>query len=1024
MVNLNEFTRFGIEWKRGDYKKLNKHSVEYRLLWQEQLNRCYNGHSIGGEYISGFLYWYVNFGSIELLRDDGKGKHKGTPLLRDIEVIIDKEVRQCQTDGINLMLMTGRRGGKSYWGSGMASHNAIFHADKSLICAFDTDKRDNMMKMCQTHLNGMLETEFFIPILKGTYQSDLILGYAKRDPETKKYIDTFTGGVIHSRIFKNNKTAANGLSARVAIFEEVGMFNNLIESYNATKYCWMDGGTQFGFALLVGTGGDMEKGSIDAAKMFEDPEAYDLKVFEDPENPQKKTGLFIPAQFTLNDFKDDHGNTDLLKSTEYLTGVREKLKKARNINTLYEEIQYRPMRWQEVFLKSSGNIFNAALIQDQINKISMDRTLQNIGTRGMLEWAGGYTRFVPDDNLREVEFPVNKHKENKGCVTIYEHPFEEVKGDHRTIPFGLYLAGCLLPGEQVMTEKGLMNIEDVELDNKLINKEGEYVDIINLQRYEKVDEDIYELSVSNTYRTTSFTKEHPIFVSDQFNYPDKRINEFAFEFSFKKVENIKEGQWIKVPNIYKKEVVSIIPEKEDIYWLLGIWIGNGWRDRGNKISVCFHNDHQESIDKYIRIVKEVFNRDCYKRIKGATEITFSHYDFSCFIDREFGKYSYGKIIPEWIKFLEHELKKYFVLGYLETDGCIHLSKSKRVTMEFVSVNLELLESIQDILFSFNIVGGISKLRDAKIGIIKNRNVSQREIYHLRYNQRDTILFKELFKEGESFKLDKISGYKEIRTSPKKGCFISNCGNYIYFKISKINKKKYTGTVYNFECDTNSFMCHHITTHNCDPYQQDQASSSVSVGSTFIYKRIIGLDKTYDVIVAEYTGRPLKSDDYFDMTRKLLVYYNAKCLYENNIPTMKAYFEQKQCLHLLAKQPNILKDILEVSGVERGYGVHMTQKVKMYLVDTISNWINTERGDGIYNIHHVYSMELLKELLNYNFEDNFDRVIAFGMCLLKDQEEYKNKVQDNDSRELHEKFFSPMFSRAGFDDKKYKPKHGY
>lgn len=652
MVNLNEFTRFGIEWKRGDYKKLNKHSVEYRLLWQEQLNRCYNGHSIGGEYISGFLYWYVNFGSIELLRDDGKGKHKGTPLLRDIEVIIDKEVRQCQTEGINLMLMTGRRGGKSYWGSGMASHNAIFHSDKSLICAFDTDKRDNMMKMCQTHLNGMLETEFFIPILKGTYQSDLILGYAKRDPETKKYIDTFTGGVIHSRIFKNNKTAANGLSARVAIFEEVGMFNNLIESYNATKYCWMDGGKQFGFALLVGTGGDMEKGSIDAAKMFEDPEAYDLKVFEDPENPQKKTGLFIPAQFTLNDFKDDHGNTDLLKSTEYLTGVREKLKKARNINTLYEEIQYRPMRWQEVFLKSSGNIFNAALIQDQINKISMDRTLQNIGTRGMLEWAGGYTRFVPDDNLREVEFPINKHKENKGCVTIYEHPFEEVKGDYRTIPFGLYLAGT------------------------------------------------------------------------------------------------------------------------------------------------------------------------------------------------------------------------------------------------------------------------------------------------------------------------------------------------------------------------------------DPYQQDQASSSVSVGSTFIYKRIIGLDKTYDVIVAEYTGRPLRSDDYFDTVRKLLIYYNAKCLYENNIPTMKAYFEQKQCLHLLAKQPNILKDILEVSGVERGYGVHMTQKVKMYLVDTISNWINTERGDGIYNIHHVYSMELLKELLNYNFEDNFDRVIAFGMCLLKDQEEYKNKVQDNDSRELHEKFFSPMFSRAGFDSNKYKPKHGY
>ena len=59
-------------------------------------------------------------------------------------------------------------------------------------------------------------------------------------------------------------------------------------------------------------------------------------------------------------------------------------------------------------------------------------------------------------------------------MVIYEFPIESP-------PYGLYVAGCLLPGEKVSTEKGLMNVEDVTLDNKLVNIEGELVNIHNLQ---------------------------------------------------------------------------------------------------------------------------------------------------------------------------------------------------------------------------------------------------------------------------------------------------------------------------------------------------------------------------------------------------------------------------------------------------------------------------------------------------------------------------------------------------------------
>jgi hypothetical protein len=48
---------------------------------------------------------------------------------------------------------------------------------------------------------------------------------------------------------------------------------------------------------------------------------------------------------------------------------------------------------------------------------------------------------------------------------IWEYPIKDP-------PFGLYIGGCLTPGEKVCTQRGLVNVEDVTLDDKLINKDG------------------------------------------------------------------------------------------------------------------------------------------------------------------------------------------------------------------------------------------------------------------------------------------------------------------------------------------------------------------------------------------------------------------------------------------------------------------------------------------------------------------------------------------------------------------------
>lgn len=185
---------------------------------------------------------------------------------------------------------------------------------------------------------------------------------------------------------------------------------------------------------------------------------------------------------------------------------------------------------------------------------------------------------------------------------------------------------------------------------------------------------------------------------------------------------------------------------------------------------------------------------------------------------------------------------------------------------------------------------------------------------------------------------------------------------------------------------------------CDPYDQDKAETSTSLGSFFIYKRFYQADKTHDVIVAEYTGRPERADDFYENCRKLCMFYNARCLYENNLKGLKGYFENKNSLQYLYETPGIVKDFIKDSRVKRMYGIHMSQQIKDQCEIYLKQWLYDERsgpdGTKFLNLHTIKSIPLLKELIAYDKDGNFDRVIAFMLCILQKQEVHRQYVQDN------------------------------
>ena len=475
-----------------------------------------------------------------------------------------------------------------------------------------------------------------------------------------------------------------------------------------------------------------------------------------------------------------------------------------------------------------------------------------------------YIIMHENENVKEPLFVDDKYSDgNSGQISIWAEP---EKGHQ-------YVLGCLPPGEKVLTNNGLKNIEKVKSDDKLINENGDFVDIINKQIYPVINEDVYEIKMSNTFRKTKFTKEHPILISKPILKENKlnKIN-WDFNFNYTRMEEVEIGDWVKVPNIYKKDIPNILNNKwvikdkikydnditspltnKDFWWFIGLWLGNGslFEDNGlYGVTICFEQVNYNYIEKCENIIKKLFKITPSTIDNGTTiEIIFNSDLLYHFIKENFGHYSYNKKITEWVKYIPNKYKEKLISGYFTSNGCwskINGKNKLKSKVNFVNVNLSLLESIQDIIFSLGFISSLNKLRNSKLTGVNGNEYHQKKVYSLTLDNNNSLGLIKLFYNEENNKLTKfnIKDFSITNKQNTKHCFFNNDKSFIYFRVKGLKKTKFTGNVYNFECDTHTFMCHHITTHNCDVARGDGAD----------YSTIVVVDFTTMEQVMEYQGK--------------------------------------------------------------------------------------------------------------------------------------------------------------------------
>lgn len=203
---------------------------------------------------------------------------------------------------------------------------------------------------------------------------------------------------------------------------------------------------------------------------------------------------------------------------------------------------------------------------------------------------------------------------------------------------------------------------------------------------------------------------------------------------------------------------------------------------------------------------------------------------------------------------------------------------------------------------------------------------------------------------------------------------------------------------------------------CDPYDHDDSFTN-SLGSTFIFKRVRAGEAWIDVIVAEYSGRPDTAEEYYENVRKLLTFYNARLLFENERKGIYPYFTNKHCDYLLADQPDkVISEVFKDSKVQRRKGCHMTKQIRAYGEGLILEWLLDEYEPGHPNVERVYSEPLIEELIDNDGVRNVDRVIALCMVMIYREELYQIKVSSaKEQNKQVELFEVPLFGKQWFEE---------
>ena len=431
--------------KHGCYTFLRPNpnpNSEFKKWITEEKRRCREGYvrKSDGEWVTGYMYWYMNYSPIMLTRIiEGKKKAdrvEDFPETWEGIYLRFHYVHQARENGHHAIELARRGASKSYTLASMMSHNFILgeNADAykrvtTILTAYQKEylaDKDGTLSKFEPMINFVSENTEFPRLRLRNSSQDMFwqMGYQDEYGRKKGSLNSVMG--VSS---KDDSGKLRGKRGHI-YFEEMGSFPNLLEIFDIVRQGMEEGDYTYGLAFLVGTAAEKESNFESAKTLLYNTEVYNIQsiknVYDKPKQGKPTFGYFFPAYMNRKGCYNKDGVSDVVKALVQVLMARYKAKYGSDPNSVLRVIAEMPITPAEAIIKVKSAFFPVAALTERLQQIDLDPKAFDDVYVGALTLDGKEVKFKPTDDIPIRKYGVDNS--TQGAIEIFELPQKNLNG--------------------------------------------------------------------------------------------------------------------------------------------------------------------------------------------------------------------------------------------------------------------------------------------------------------------------------------------------------------------------------------------------------------------------------------------------------------------------------------------------------------------------------------------------------------------------------------------------------------------
>ena len=425
--------------KHGCYTFLRPNpnpNSEYKKWINEEKRRCREGfiRESDGEWITGYMYWYMNYCPIMLTRvTEGKKKAdrvEDFPETWEGIYLRFHYIHQARESGHHAIELARRGCSKSYSLASMMAKNLVL-GESTEVCkrvttvltAYQKEylaDKDGTLSKFEPMINFVSENTEFPRLRLRSSSQDMFwqMGYIDNYGRKKGSLNSVMG--VSS---KDDSGKLRGKRGHI-YFEEMGSFPNLLEIFDVVRQGMEEGDYTYGLAFLVGTAAEKESNFESAKTLLYNTEVYNIytikNVYDKPKQGKPTFGYFFPAYVNRKGCYNKDGVSDAVKALVQILMARYKAKYGSDPNSVLRVIAEMPITPAEAIIKVKSAFFPVTALTERLQQLDLDSKAYDDVKVGNLVLEGNEVKFRPSDDKPIRKYGVDNS--TQGAIEIYEVP--------------------------------------------------------------------------------------------------------------------------------------------------------------------------------------------------------------------------------------------------------------------------------------------------------------------------------------------------------------------------------------------------------------------------------------------------------------------------------------------------------------------------------------------------------------------------------------------------------------------------